>query len=260
MVVILSTAIVGMYWAVFLLARLGFGYSSGLSALGALTASAPSSAFIGATVLGYLYGAKADITVAIASIIIVVALVPVTIVILSLEQSERPAYRRHRKGTAEEAQPPRSRTELGPKLLDAAKQSVIWLPLLGFALVLADVPVPRVAANSLALLGHASAGVALFAAGIILAGYRVILSGPVLFLVLAKNVVQPALVLVAMLWLGYGHPILGEAVLTAALPPIALVVMLAVQYRVAARETASALFISTLGSLLTMSAFIAFLT
>jgi predicted permease len=35
--------------------------------------------------------------------------------------------------------------------------------------------------------------------------------------------------------------------------------MLSVQYKVATRETASALFISTVGSLLTMSAFIWFL-
>jgi hypothetical protein len=122
-----------------------------------------------------------------------------------------------------------------------------------------DVDVPHVFANSLALLGHASAGVALFASGIILAGYKVIVSGPVLFLIFVKNVLQPALVLGGMLWLGYGGPILGEAVLTTALPPIALIVMLSVQYKVAARETASALFFSTIASLLTMSAFIWFL-
>jgi hypothetical protein len=60
-----------------------------------------------------------------------------------------------------------------------------------------------------------------------------------------------------MLWLGYGNPLLGEAVVTSALPPITLIVMLAVQYRVAIPETASALLFSTVGSLLTISAFMA---
>ena len=113
--------------------------------------------------------------------------------------------------------------------------------------------------SSLALLGHASAGVALFTAGIILAGYKIVVTTPVTILVIIKNVVQPGLVCAGMLWLGYGNPLLGEAVVTSALPPVTLVVLLAVQYRVAIPETASALLFSTLGSLLTMGAFIWFL-
>jgi len=119
-----------------------------------------------------------------------------------------------------------------------------------------DVEVPSVFNDSLGLLGHASAGVALFTAGIILAGYKILVNGTVMFLVFLKNVVQPGLVCAGMLWLGYGDPLLGEAVVTSALPPVTLVVMLAVQYRMAIPETASALMFSSLGSLLTMSVFI----
>ena len=115
---------------------------------------------------------------------------------------------------------------------------------------------PKVIDDSLGLLGHSSAGVALFTSGIILAGYRIMLTKPVLILVLIKNVLQPALVCGGMLALGYGSPILGQTVITTALPPVAVVVMLAVQYRVAIPETASALLISTFASVLTMSAFI----
>jgi len=84
-------------------------------------------------------------------------------------------------------------------------------------------------------------------------------NGPVMFVVFVKNILQPALVLGAMAWLGYGNPLLGQTVLTSALPSVVVSVMLAVQYQVAAREAASALFISTVGSLLTMSVFIWFL-
>jgi malonate transporter len=100
---------------------------------------------------------------------------------------------------------------------------------------------------------------ALFTAGIILAGYKIIVNTPAMFLVFLKNVVQPGLVCAAMLWLGYGDPLLGEAVVTSALPPVTLVVPLAVQYRVAIPQTASAMLFSTLGSLITMSVFILFL-
>ena len=49
---------------------------------------------------------------------------------------------------------------------------------------------------------------------------------------------------------------LGEAVVTAALPMLVIVAMLGVQYQVAETEAASALFISMVGSLITMGAFI----
>ncbi|ODR97026.1 hypothetical protein AUC69_12940 [Methyloceanibacter superfactus] len=252
--IILAIAIIGMYAAIFLLARFGLRYSASLSALGALTASAPSTAFVGSAVLGYLYGAKADIPVALGSIIIVVALVPVTLIILSLGATEAPT---HRRGDTAQTAPPSA--DVWGKILSALKQPVVWLPLLGFVIVLMDVKLPAVAFNSLSLLGNASAGVALFTSGIILAGFQVVVNRPVLFLVFVKNILQPSLVLAAMLSLGYRNPILGEAVLTTALPPIVLVVMLSVQYKVAARETASALLISTLGSLLTMSVFMSLL-
>jgi malonate transporter len=145
------------------------------------------------------------------------------------------------------------------KVLGALKQPVVWLPLLGFVLVLFDVETPKVFDNSLSLLGHASAGMALFTAGIILAGYKIIVNTPVMFLVFLKNVVQRGLVGAGMLWLSYGDTLLGEAVVTSALPPITLVVLLAVQYRVAIPQTAWALLFSTLGSLITMSVFIWFL-
>lgn len=252
LVAFLAVAIVGMYALVLLLGIFAFHHEPGLSALRALTAAAPSTAFVGTPVLGYLYGDKGDIPVAVGSIIIVVCLVPTTLVLLSLEGGGQPAG--HRQASTAAAGP--SDADVRGKILNALKQPVVWLPFLGFVLVIFNADVPRVFDASLGLLGHASAGVALFTAGIILAGYKIVVNGPVLILAFIKNVVQPGLVCAWMLWLGYGDPILGEAVVTSALPPVTLVVMLAVQYDVAIPETASALLCSMLGSLLTMSAFI----
>ena len=259
LVVFLAIAIIGMYVVILLVGILGFHRSQGLSALRALTAAAPSTAFVGAPVLGYLYGNKGDIPVAVGSIIIVVVLVPATLILLSLDMQAQPATA-HGKGSASaSAQGAPHDMDVMGRILSALKQPVVWLPFIGFVLVLFDVDTPKIFDNSLALLGHASAGVALFTAGIILAGYKIIVNTPVTFLVFLKNVVQPGLVCAGMLWLGYGNPLLGEAVVTSALPPVTLVVLLAVQYRVAIPETASALLFSTLGSLLTMGAFIWFL-
>jgi len=256
LVAFLAAAIIGMYVAILLFGVFGLRHASGLSALRALTAAAPSTAFVGAPVLGYLYGDKGDIPVAVGSIIIVVCLVPVTLILLTFETQARQAAESG-QGTVSEVTA-KDAGVMG-KILSALKQPVVWLPFLGFVLVIFDVDVPEVFNNSLALLGHASAGVALFTAGIILAGYKIIVNRHVVFLAVVKNVVQPGLVCAGMLWLGYGDPLLGQAVVTSALPPVTLVVMLAIQYRVAIPEIASALLFSTLGSLLSMSAFIWFL-
>ncbi len=258
LVTFLAVAFIGMYAVILLLAIFVFRHPRGLSALRALTAAAPSTAFVGAPVLGYLYGAKGDIPVAVGSIIIVVVLVPVTLILLALDTQAQPATAQAGSASASTQGAPQDADVMG-KILGALKQPVVWLPFLGFVLVLFNVDTPDVFDESLALLGHASAGVALFTAGIILAGYKIVVTTPVTILVIIKNVVQPGLVCAGMLWLGYGNPLLGEAVVTSALPPVTLVVLLAVQYRVAIPETASALLFSTLGSLLTMGAFIWFL-
>ena len=59
-----------------------------------------------------------------------------------------------------------------------------------------------------------------------------------------------------MRWFGYGNPILSEAVLTMAIPAVPIVVMLALEYRVAEAMAASSLFFSVIGSVITLTVFI----
>jgi malonate transporter and related proteins len=92
LVVFLAVANIGMYAVILLFGIFGFHRPPGLSALRALTAAAPSTAFVGTPVLGYLYGDKGDIPVAVGIIIIiVVALVPMTLILLSLDTQAQPA-------------------------------------------------------------------------------------------------------------------------------------------------------------------------
>ena len=71
-----------------------------------------------------------------------------------------------------------------------------------------------------------------------------------------KNAAQPVLVLVGLWGIGIDN-LRSEAVLTTAIPTMPIVVMLALQYRVAQTLTAAALFFSVIGSVITMAAFIA---
>jgi malonate transporter and related proteins len=91
----------------------------------------------------------------------------------------------------------------------------------------------------------------------VLASLTIKVNRHVLFLVFLKNVVQPALVLGGLRWLDYGNPIVSKAVLTTAIPSMPMVIMLAVQYRAAEAEIVSAVFLSVIGSVITMGAFIA---
>jgi len=253
LLVFLLLAIVGTFVLVLLVAIFVFHHPPGLSALRALMASGPSTAFVGVPVLGSLYGATSNIPIAAGGIIIVIFLLPATLVLLGLDAARNDQAAKG-AGSATTAAP--QHIDVPGTVLKSLKQPIVWLPAAGFLLVLLDLELPKVVERSMSLLGHSSSGVALFAAGIILAGYKVTLSAPVLVLVFIKNVLQPAVVCFGMLALGYGQPLLGQTVVTTALPAVALVVMLAVQYRTAIPEAASALLISTFGSLLTMSLFI----
>jgi hypothetical protein len=123
--------------------------------------------------------------------------------------------------------------------------------------VLTGARVPQLIVQSFSMLGYASGGVALFASGIVLASGKIKANSFVLIFVVLKNIVQPALVLGGLRWFGYSNPILKEAVLTVAIPTMPIATMLALQYQVAQNEVASTVFLSVIGSVLTMGIFIA---
>jgi predicted permease len=244
--VAIFVAIVGMYALAFLLFRFMFRFSLSESVLASLAASAPAAPFMGPTILGDLFGKASAVSIAIAALVINLVVVPLTILGLAL-------------GRASLASTPITTTRysgFAKKLLETVKEPIVWAPVLAFVLVLCDVSIPALFGHGLSLLGQASSGVALFASGIMLATYKIKIDLSVLSLALLKNVIQPALVLGGLLWLGYGEPIVSEAVLTTAIPTMPIVIVLAVQYHVAESHAASALFLSVVGSIVTMGVFI----
>ncbi|MEM7191696.1 MAG: AEC family transporter [Pseudomonadota bacterium] len=253
----LFLAIVGTFVLVLLIAVFVFRHPPGLSALRALMASGPSAAFVGVPVLSTLYGETANIPIAAGGIIIVLFLLPTTLVLLCLDQARNAKSAADAQGTAV---PENEQVHVLNNIATSLKMPIVWLPLFGVILVLLGIELPKVAEQSISLLGHSSSGVALFASGVILAGYRITFTTPVIVLVTIKNILQPAIVCWGMVALGYGQPILGETVITIALPAVALVVMLAVQFRTAIPEAASALLVSTFASIVTMTGFMWLMT
>jgi predicted permease len=245
-VVAIFVAIVGFYVLVFVLFNFVFRFSLSESVLAALAASSPAVPFMGPAILGDLFGKTSAVTIAIASLVINLIVVPVTILGLALGRT--PA------AIAGSATAHSAFTE---KLLETVKQPIVWAPVLAFVFVLCNVRVPSIVDHGLSLLGQATSGVALFASGIMLAAYKIQIDRTALSLALLKNIVQPALVLVGLRSLGYGAPIVPEAVLTTAIPSMPIVIVLAVQYHVLEGRASSALFLSVIGSMFTIGVFIA---
>src|SRR5271170_6713740 len=191
----IGVAIIGVYGLAFLLFRFVFSFSLSESVLAALTASAPAAPFMGTAILGDLFGKASAVSIAIASLVINLVVVPVTILGLGL-------------GTTSLASTsyPKGHSAFVEKLLETAEQPIVWAPLLAFVVVLCDVSIPQLLRHALSLLGQASGGVALFASGVMLAGYKINIDREVVILVFLKNIFQPALVLGGLLWLGYGGP------------------------------------------------------
>jgi len=245
--VAICVAIVGLYGLVFLLFRFVLRFSLSESVLAALTASAPAAPFMGPAILGELFGKASAVSIAIAALVINLIVVPGTILGLELGKTS--------VGSA--AHPIPRYWGFTEELLETVKEPIVWAPVIAFVLVLCDVSIPPLLGHGLSLLGQASGGVALFASGIMLAAYKIKVDWTVLLLVLSKNVIQPALVLGGFVWLGYSATTRAEAVLTTAIPTMPIVIVLAVQYRVSELRSSSALFLSLIGSVFTIAAFIA---
>jgi malonate transporter len=248
LVIALCVAIIALYGLVFLFSRIIFRVPTSVSALHALAASAPAVPFVGPAVLGDLFGGLSAVPIAVASLVINLTVVPLTILLLTLDATGR---------TSLAAKDEEHLAALTTKLAETVKQPIVWAPILAFIVVLSGLHIPQLIVHSLSLLGSASGGVALFASGIVLASGKMKANSHVWFLVFLKNILQPALVLGGLRWAGYGESIVSEAVLTTAIPTMPIVIMFALQYRVAQAEAASAVFLSVIGSVVTMGVFIA---
>jgi malonate transporter len=258
LLIVSCVAVAGMYGVVFALSRVVFAISTETSALAALTASSPAVPFMGPAILGHFFGQSSVVPIAIASLVINLTVVPATLLFLSLDpvSGTGQGNDRARQGDHYVAARRTILSAVAGKLAETIRKPLVWAPVVAFAVVLSGVAVPPLLLNALLLLGHATGGVSLFAAGIVLASNRVSVNSQVMLLVLLKNVVQPALVLGGLRWLGYGDPLLSEAVLTMAIPAMPIVAMLALQYRVAEAVAASSLFFSVIGSVITLAVFI----
>jgi predicted permease len=216
------------------------------SAMWGLVMGSPATSFTGLPVLTAVAGSKATVAVAMAGVISNLAVIPTAIVLINLQQSS---------DVKDKAAP----LNFGQVLRQSLLQPVVLAPLFGVACVLMNVRVPDALTHAASLMGVSSAGLSLFASGIILQAQKPKLTVPVGVLSLVRTALIPAVVLAALWKLGQPREIQQLAVLALGLPAGTMQVMFAVKYHVSEQENASLLLFSNVASLVTLAAFIGIL-
>jgi malonate transporter and related proteins len=220
-----ATAIVfiGWYLTTFLVAKFFFGRSRQEAGIAGLSAAAPTVGFLGIAVLAPLFGAQAALSVAVAALVLNLAVVPLGTILVA----------------------PAGKKPLAT-LLQAIEQPLIVCPVIAVTLVMAGIRFPIVADPPLELIGHATSGVAIFAAGLVLSAHKFRLTTEVVWNVVVKLLLMPASMLALGRAFGLAEARLEQMILIAALPPVFVGMILSVQYHTYVETASSTLIVSSL--------------
>jgi len=220
----------GLFLLLYALLR-GIGFQKLEAALLGYTFSSSSVPVYGLTILTPIYGRETGSEV-VGLVALVTNLAQVSIAVFLLES----------------AMP---RKEHRPSVFQAVGRSasnpLVWAPVLGGILALLGVHLSPYVSTALEPLAAAAGGVAIFAAGLVLAAHRARLSPIVIAGALVLLALQPTLFFLTMRLLELSGPLTGATVVASAFPNATIAILFAQQYRTAQAETASIMLVSTLG-------------
>ena len=216
-----------------LVARYLFRRDLALSTLQALAIGSPAVPFIGTSVLAFLFGTVSASLITVSSITQNVFQLPLVMILMSVATGDKSQH-----------------ISFGARVVNAIKQPVVWSPVIALIIVLADIHIPQTISMSLGLLGKASGGLALFAAGIVLYTRSIVIT---------RNILVPGACYLILLKMGFSMEQIKEVVLTMAIPVGSIAIIIAMQYKTGEQEMASTMALSIIASIITMGGFI-FLT
>ncbi len=237
----LLIAFVGLFLAVVLVSTLLLRHSLGEATLQANLASFPSVGFFGPPIFQGLFGPSSLVSIAFASTLSAVTMIPLTLVLLEIH---------HQRTTRGEGQ--RVSSLIVQSLANTLKKPMVWAPLIGVALVLAGARVPPLIDNMLMLIGSSTSGASIFLAGLIIAAYEIRLNGEVIGNALVKMVAQPLLMVLLVAALKVGSPLAGEGIVVCAIPTAVFAPLLAPRYRIYEVESSSTLMATALLMIVTL--------
>jgi len=229
------------YAIAFGIGKLMLRHSLGASAVLALVCAFPNMVYSGLPVLDAVVGPQGVLAVIVGNLVTSLVMIPLTLVLVQIGLGDGKA------GQSAGALIFRS-------LIDAVRQPLVWLPIIGVILALSGVHTPKVFELSFNLIGEATAGVALFTLGVIIYGQPLRMNRDVAINVLMKNVGQAAILFaLTVLFRIHGAPA-RELFLTGAIPTATAASMLALRYSTYADEAAASTMVSTVGSIVSITA------
>lgn len=220
-----------LYW---LLRRAGLGKLE--AALLGYTFSSSSVPVYGLTILTPIYGPETGGAV-VGLVALITNLAQVSVAVFLLESAARPQA----QGLS-----------IGRTVGRSAANPLVWAPVLGGALALTGIHLSPLVATILAPLAAAASGVAIFAAGLVIASHRAKLSPLVIAGTLTVLLLQPSVFFLLMKLGALSGDIPGAAIVAGAFPNATVAVLFAQQYRTAQAETASIMLVTTLGMIVSI--------
>jgi malonate transporter len=225
------------YVVFYLMQRRIYGQDVGPASVQTLTAALPNYASVGLPLLGAVYGASSALSVAVAIAVGATTVSPLTLFFLSSAA--------HTEGSA------------AARFFTALKHTVgapiVWGPLLGLVLALANFQLPDIANRCFNLIGTATAGASLFLTGLILSSQRLRINGNVIVGVLIKNVLQPVVAYGIVRLFQIPDPIGSQCVMLAAIPAGFFGMVFGAAHNVKSEEAGSTLVLSSVLSMVTLA-------
>lgn len=210
-----------------------FKHTKSEAAVCALISGSPTIGFLGFAILEPIYGATATtgLVVAIVSIVVNAINIPIGMALLNNGNG--------RMGKMQGIK------EVNP-VLNALKEPVCWAPILAVVLVLLGIQFPTILDPNFELIAKANSGVAVFAAGLTLSNLKFQMDAEVVYNMLLKLIVMPAVLLIVGLLFHMEADKLQMMVLAGALPPAFSGIIIGNQYQLYERTGTSTLAFSIL--------------
>ena len=237
----IAAGLLAIYLVALALSLAAFRKPIAASSLQALNSAFPNMAFMGVPVLTAVIAASAVLSVVIGNLISSFVLLPLTL----LEAGSPSQKKKH------------GASVVWSSLLGAVKQPLVWAPLVGIVMAVAQIPLPALGEKSFNLIGEATSGVALFALGLVLSGQKLRIGLPAVVNIVFKILAQPLAMWGLAILLGVTGVYRREMILLGALPTASMTAMFAVEYKVYTDESDATILISTLISVVTLGACIA---
>ncbi|MDM0030129.1 AEC family transporter [Variovorax saccharolyticus] len=243
---ILGAAMLLLYFATYFIQRIFSKASKSDASLEALTIAFPNLAGVGLPIVSAVLGPTGMVQLAVALAAGSILVSPITLIVLELERG---------KGAVGDG--PVVRTLRA--LRRALTKPVVLAPMLGILISLCGLQLGAVIEASLLLIGHASAGVALFLTGLILSAQAFRLNWRIVAATGMADIIRPLVAAAIVFLLPVPSEMAKVAILLAAVPSGFFGILFAVNYRLDSAITGSMVIASTVFSIATMAVVIAVL-